>query len=133
MFRSIFFGGLILSLALCACADDEQPDSPVYPLDHLLRLNHLQVKGTHNSYHLDPGFNVKPWEYDHQPLNRQLGQQGAPAGAGHLLGPPAQGLPRLSRTHGGSEEHLQPAVRLLRGDQKMVRTTPTTNSTCGSG
>ena len=63
----------LLALWLGACGEED--DSP-YVLDHLLRANHLQVKGTHNSYHLDPGFNVKPWSYDHLPLDRQLGEQG---------------------------------------------------------
>ncbi len=65
---------LLLPLMLCACGEDEQAAG--YPLDHLLRANHLQVKGTHNSYHLDPGINIKDWSYSHLPLDRQLGEQG---------------------------------------------------------
>ncbi len=62
------------ALLLCAaCGEDEAPG---YPLDHLLRANHVQVKGTHNSYHLDPGLEIKPWAYSHLPLERQLGEQG---------------------------------------------------------
>ena len=63
-------------LALLVCACGEEDGSAEYPLDHLLQLNHLQVKGTHNSYHIDPGFKIKPWQYDHLPLDRQLGEQG---------------------------------------------------------
>lgn len=64
---------LLLALLLCACGDEATED---YPLDHLLRMNHAQVKGTHNSYHLDPGLGIKAWAYSHAPLAQQLGQQG---------------------------------------------------------
>ena len=49
---------------------------PEYPLDDLLRLNHVQALGTHNSYHLSPIVEVRPWRYSHLPLDRQLGDQG---------------------------------------------------------
>ncbi len=48
-----------------------------YPLDDVLRLNHVQARGTHNSYHVEP---PKPLSdehrYTHAPLDVQLGQQG---------------------------------------------------------
>ncbi len=55
--------------------------------DHCVALNHLQVLGTHNSYHIQPepflinGYvNFDPdaifWEYTHQPLDVQLEAQG---------------------------------------------------------
>lgn len=47
-----------------------------YPLDDQLRVNHIQVKGTHNSYHLDPGQGVDEWRYEHKPLDVQLQTQG---------------------------------------------------------
>jgi hypothetical protein len=43
------------------------------------RLNHLQARGTHNSYHRDPGHefgNQVGWDYSHQRLSRQLEEQG---------------------------------------------------------
>ncbi len=44
-----------------------------YPLDHLLRINHMQVKGTHNSYHLRPKeLATEEWDYSHAPLAEQL-------------------------------------------------------------
>ncbi|MFT6396314.1 MAG: hypothetical protein ACJAYU_001057 [Bradymonadia bacterium] len=60
-------------------AAEAAPDVPVrvYPLDDVLRLNHVQVKGTHNSYHLEPAF---PFDashaYSHLPLDQQLGDLG---------------------------------------------------------
>ncbi len=48
-----------------------------YPNDSLLNLNHLQCKGTHNSYHLVPDELVSPeWNYEHAPLDVQLAQFG---------------------------------------------------------
>lgn len=47
-----------------------------YPLDNQLRLNHIQVKGTHNSYHIKPEANLKDWFYTHAPLDVQLEKQG---------------------------------------------------------
>jgi len=55
--------------------------------DHCVALNHLQVLGTHNSYHIQPApflidfyANFDPdaifWEYTHQPLDVQLEAQG---------------------------------------------------------
>ena len=44
-----------------------------------LRLNHLQARGTHNSYHRDPGFpgrEAAGWDYSHAKLERQLEEQG---------------------------------------------------------
>jgi hypothetical protein len=45
----------------------------VYPLDGVLRLDHVQVKGTHNSYHLRPSEEAPaPWDYDMPSLGDQL-------------------------------------------------------------
>lgn len=63
-----------LSGLVLACGAD--PGSP-YSLDNVLRLNHVQAKGTHNSYHLEP---EEPFHdshrYSHAPLDIQLEQQG---------------------------------------------------------
>ncbi len=50
------------------------------PLDELLTLDHVQVKGTHNSYHVEPliPFDASH-EYTHEPLDVQLGEQGVRA------------------------------------------------------
>lgn len=67
-------GGLLAALLSLACAG-ESPDP--YPLDDLLRLNHLQAKGTHNSYHLEPpGNQLVDWAYSHAPLTTQFAEQG---------------------------------------------------------
>lgn len=68
-----------LLLAACPAAVDtgQEPLVWSYPLDDTLRVNHLQVKGTHNSYHQQPEHDViDEWNYTHAPLDRQLGCQG---------------------------------------------------------
>ncbi|MBL8601481.1 MAG: hypothetical protein JNK72_06120 [Myxococcales bacterium] len=49
------------------------------PQDDSLRVNHLQVEGTHNSYHLRPPRVIAEWDYAMEPLDVQLGQQGVRA------------------------------------------------------
>lgn len=63
-------------------------DGCAYPLDRVLRLNHIQVLGTHNSYHLQPReplfseiLRFAPqaamaWEYEHRPLPEQFEELG---------------------------------------------------------
>jgi hypothetical protein len=50
------------------------------PVDGELRVNHLQMLGTHNSYHVakQPPIS-KLWDYTHDPLTVQLDQQGVRA------------------------------------------------------
>lgn len=44
-----------------------------YPLDEELRLSHVQVRGTHNSYHIDThSGSIEPWQYTHAPIYEQL-------------------------------------------------------------
>lgn len=65
---------LLLAVSLCACGSGEKPE---YPYDDLLRLNHIQAKGTHNSYHIaDPEGLLPKYDYTHVPLNEQLTKQG---------------------------------------------------------
>lgn len=40
--------------------------------DTMLRFDHLQALGTHNSYHVAPANSVLPWAYTHRPLDEQL-------------------------------------------------------------
>ena len=48
-----------------------------YPLDDVLRYNHVQARGTHNSTHIEPEFPVDPsHEYTHLALSDQLQLQG---------------------------------------------------------
>jgi len=40
-----------------------------------LKINHIQVKGTHNSYHIKPfGPTARAYEYTHEPLDVQAGE-----------------------------------------------------------
>ena len=49
--------------------DDEEPTP--------LRINHIQMKGTHNSYHLAPLIStIRAYDYSHQPLDVQAEEQG---------------------------------------------------------
>jgi len=71
-------------LLLIACADkapapdtgwDRGPNP--HPLDDVLRLNHVQAEGTHNSYHVQPEAPVDPSHYyTHAPLAEQVGGLG---------------------------------------------------------
>ncbi len=52
---------------------------PAYgALDDTLRMNHIQLEATHNSYHLRPAndLGIGDWQYTHAPLDVQLGEQG---------------------------------------------------------
>jgi len=62
-----------LGLWLTACVDPVVPSGPdvAGPLDDVLRVNHLQAVGTHNSYHSAPGFGRPEWDYAHPPLWEQ--------------------------------------------------------------
>lgn len=52
------------------------PAPPAGPMDTVLRLNHLQALGTHNSYHLAPPNPIDDWNYTHLPIAQQLETQG---------------------------------------------------------
>jgi hypothetical protein len=55
-----------------AATDTDLPDAGA-DIGGGVRLNHLQLKGTHNSYHLPPDELVVPeWDYAHAPLDVQL-------------------------------------------------------------
>src|SRR5688572_15414910 len=90
-----------IALLLAACSSDDSGssgtpgdagngavDAPAparYPRDAELRINQLQAKGTHNSYHVAPlpGSSVlsevPDWQYTRQPLDVQLTEQGVRA------------------------------------------------------
>lgn len=63
---------LVSLVAACSPGD--------YALDDVLTLSHLQMKGTHNSYHVsgEPQM-MEAWEYTHQPLDVQFAEQGVRA------------------------------------------------------
>ena len=66
--------------AMCAplpvAAPRRGPAPVAGPRDGELRVNHLQMKATHNSYHLRPARVIPDWDYDMAPLEVQLGAQG---------------------------------------------------------
>jgi len=49
---------------------------PGGPRDDTLRVHHLQMKATHNSYHLRPARVIPDWDYAMAPLEVQLESQG---------------------------------------------------------
>ncbi len=56
------------------------PPNYGYPLDDTLRLNHLQAKGTHNSYHVEEEQSADDsHRYTHAPLTTQLEDYGCRA------------------------------------------------------
>jgi hypothetical protein len=60
--------------------DGDGDPGPDYPLDDLLRLTDVQVKGTHNSYHVEPPTLFHPSHaYTHPPLDVQLADYGVRA------------------------------------------------------
>lgn len=64
---------IAIPLLLAACG----PRAPEYPLDDVLTLNHVQVVGTHNSYHVAPEeFAGEILDYTHAPLTTQLAEYG---------------------------------------------------------
>lgn len=78
-----------LGFLAVACGDSAtNPSSPAYPRDDVLRLNHMQVVGSHNSYHIQPRPDLfaalqalvpplaEAWEYTHLPLDEQFSDQG---------------------------------------------------------
>jgi len=67
---------LPLTLLFAAACGEDAPAAPSYPLDDTLRLNHVQVAGTHNSYHIDNKQGVPGLDYTHAPIPTQLSSQG---------------------------------------------------------
>ncbi len=64
-------------LADALVPDAFAPDAFVGPLDDTLRLDHLQARGTHNSYHLRPDTLFHPsHDYAQVPLDEQIERQG---------------------------------------------------------
>jgi hypothetical protein len=73
-----------LGLMIAGCGEGQETSSggtttPTfdYPMDDVLRLNQIQAKGTHNSYHIAPEDMTFPaLLYTHAPLDVQLSEQG---------------------------------------------------------
>ncbi|MDB4969101.1 MAG: hypothetical protein JWN44_4790 [Myxococcales bacterium] len=77
LFGATLLGATLLGATLFVAGCGPTGKAYNYPLDATLRLDHLQVKGTHNSYHVEKANNdVKEWHYSHVPLDLQLDKQG---------------------------------------------------------
>jgi hypothetical protein len=94
--RRCLLAGVALLVGGTGCdGEDEPPDAPCATAAEIegLRLNQLQVVGSHNSYRrhtyqpifdfvqglassLPPEFDPRGWDYDHLPLSEQLGDYG---------------------------------------------------------
>ncbi|MEO6418892.1 MAG: Ca2+-dependent phosphoinositide-specific phospholipase C [Polyangiaceae bacterium] len=58
----------------------EAGPAPLYPLDATMRINAIQMKGSHNSYHVaQPDQQTQLLDYSHSPLDVQLNSQGVRA------------------------------------------------------
>jgi len=55
---------------------DLGPPRPSYPRDDVLRLSHVQMLGTHNSYHVSPAPGAGDLDYTHEPLPVQAAELG---------------------------------------------------------
>jgi len=72
---------MALGALLSGCGGDDEASqgstSFSYPKDEDIRINQLQAKGSHNSYHVMPeGMTVKALQYTHAALGKQLAEQG---------------------------------------------------------
>ena len=66
---------LILCAVVAGCSPSGKPFH--YAMDNVLRYDAVQVKGTHNSYHVEtPGNDVSYWHFSQQPLDVQLDREG---------------------------------------------------------
>lgn len=82
MRSSIVSAFVIAALSLAACADDQaaaddEADEDAGPAAADLDLTDLQIKATHNSYHVEKAGNtLADWKYTHVSLTEQLSEQG---------------------------------------------------------
>ncbi|HYD49379.1 MAG TPA: phosphatidylinositol-specific phospholipase C1-like protein [Terriglobales bacterium] len=83
-FRTFVAAAVLLFLAFVGvgCGDDSGDSSGPYPRDGEIRLNQIQVLGSHNSYHIQPqgrlarALPIQEWQYTHLPLDEQFETQG---------------------------------------------------------
>ena len=81
--RATLSGLLAVTIAACNSGAGAVPEHLRprvdfgYPTDTTLRMNDVQVKATHNSYHVETeGNGVAEWHYTHAPFDVQLDTQG---------------------------------------------------------
>ena len=68
---------LLLASPLAGCLDFLRSGDDVFDEPEPLRINHIQVLGTHNSYHIEPfGPTIRAYDYTHEPLDVQAEDYG---------------------------------------------------------
>lgn len=145
---------LLVAGTLVACSDDEgaevQGDEVLVDgIDADLRLNEVQVVGTHNSYHLEPtpeqlaaiaevdAEGADELEYSHAPLTVQLDEQGirqieldvVADPDGGLYAEPS-GLEAAGLAPGDRPEMLEPGIKVVHIPEIDFLTTCTTFVAC---
>lgn len=81
---STFLAFALVAMTVAGCGNDDGSGggAAAYPLDDTLRLNQIQVLGSHNSYHIRPqgrlgrALPIQDWQYTHLPLGEQFATQG---------------------------------------------------------
>ena len=62
----------MLSAPLAGCLDSISSGDGIFEDPEPLRINHIQVLGTHNSYHIKPfGPTIRAYDYTHEQLHVQ--------------------------------------------------------------
>lgn len=131
-------------LILVACQDQPADD---------IRINHIQLLGTHNSYKMRPhpelvdrlNRDMDGWsqniDYEHRPLTEQLEELGIRQfeldvfadTAGGLFSEPAGALLVGDESFINAEEMEEPGLKVLHGQDLDYRTTCMTLTSCISG
>ena len=63
---------LMLLTPLAGCLGSINSGDNIFDEPEPLRINHIQVLGTHNSYHIEPfGPTIRAYDYTHEPLDVQ--------------------------------------------------------------
>ena len=115
---------LLLALLGLGCSNPGKPFH--YPLDTVLRLDDVQLKATHNSYHVETS-DIPEWEYTHAAARRAARPARACARSSSTctiwLNDDRRGLPLrgLSRDRRRPGHHLPAVRRLSAHHQALVR------------
>jgi len=132
---------LIYSVLVAACQEPPADD---------LRINHIQILGTHNSYKLKPhpelvdqlNDHMEGWsrniDYEHRPLTEQLEELGIRQfeldifadTAGGLFSEPAGAILAGDEEYINTEEMAEPGLKVLHGQDLDYRTTCMTLISC---
>lgn len=161
MLKSFLFLLALFGLMVSCSSEDSQSDSAstvaincdnitAENSDDCLRLNHIQVLGTHNSYKMRPhpelvsrlNEQMDGWsrniDYEHQPLTEQLEELGIRQfeldvfadTAGGLFSEPAGALLTGDEEFLNAKEMAEPGLKILHGQDLDYRTTCMTLISC---